>query len=133
MKRCTGKMPLISVFSSLYVSVTLAACTPVKSIKQSVYVQPSKQVIFGKITTSKTAKGIKVSGQVRKKSLASRRIKIAGHIHVLLKSATGEVLETVKARTHRQYARGRVWHFDGVLRKGLPVGSVVVVKYHGRH
>ncbi len=133
MKRSTRKMTLISVFSSLCLSVTLTACTPAKSIKQSVYVQPSKQVSFGKISTNKIANGIKVSGQVRKKSLASRRIKIAGHIHVLSKSATGEVLETVTARTHRLYKRGTTWHFDGVLTKGLPVGSVVVVKYHGRY
>ena len=132
MKISTRKMTVTSVFFSVGFSVALAACTPVKAVKQPVYVLPSKQVLFGEITTIKTAEGIKVSGQVRKKSLSSRRIKIAGHIHILLKNKAGDVLETVKARTHRLYARGRVWHFDGVLKKGLPVGSVVVVKYHGR-
>jgi thioester reductase-like protein len=131
MKISTRTMTALSVFFSIFLSVALSACTPVKSIKQPVYALDSKQVIFDEINMSKTADGIKVSGQVRKKSLSSRRIKIAGHIHILLKNSAGEVLETVNARTHRLYARGVVWHFDGVLKQGLPVGSVVVIKYHG--
>lgn len=133
MKLLTRKMTVISIFCSLYFSVMLTACTPVKSVKQPVYALNSKQVIFDKIKASKTTSGIKISGQVRKKSLLSKRIKIAGHIHILLKSTTGEVLETVQARTHRQYARGKIWHFDGILKAVPTEGNVVVVEYHERH
>ena len=126
-------MTVMSLFSSLCLSLLLTACTPSKIIKQPVYALDSKQVVFSEINAYKTKKGLKISGQVRKRALSSRHINIAGHIHVSLKNAAGEVLETVQARTHRLYARGTIWHFDGVLTKALPVGSVVVVEYHGRH
>jgi hypothetical protein len=116
-------------FLSLFV-LSLSACAPIQTTQQPVHTLSSKGVLFSNVISSKSAKGTIINGNVRKSASASKKIRIAGHIHIILKSKENKVLETIKARTHRKYANSRLWHFDGVLKTSLPVGSVIIVKYH---
>lgn len=108
----------------------LTACTPMQTTKIPIHTNSSKDVVFSDIRSSKSAKGIIVNGNVRKKISASKRARIPGHIHIILTSRDGEELETIKARTHRKYGNSKHWHFDGILKTLPPEGSVIVVKHH---
>ena len=111
----------------------LSACTPFSTVKPTIQLDDSGQVVFSDIHTRKIAKGLHISGDVVKKVTSGKRITIPGHIHLVLLGKDGTELEIIKARTHRKYGNSRLWHFDGVLKMRAPAGSRVIVKYHGRH
>jgi hypothetical protein len=118
-----------STFLSLFV-LSLSACAPIQTTQQAIHTLGSKGVLFSNVTSSKSTKGIIINGNIRKSASASKQIKIAGHIHIILKSKENKVLETINARTHRKYANSRLWHFDAVLKTLPPVGSMIMVQYH---
>lgn len=129
-----------SLFISTFLVVLLSACTsggdvvPVNQFsKPTVQTIDSGKVSFSNIDVRKTAEGIKVSGNVKRRSPSIRRVSIHGHIHIILNSPTKEPIEILKANTHRKYGNSKYWHFDGVLKTPLPENSSIVVKYHASH
>lgn len=125
--------PIKALLFTTFLSLALTACTSTRSTEQHVHTYDSGKVLFSDIFTTNIEKGIKVTGNVRKKTPSGKRITIPGHIHIVHENKDGKALETVNARTHRNYSNSRVWHFDGML-KTLPTeGSTIVVKYHNRH
>jgi len=114
-----------STFLSLLLLLTACATT-----LQPIHTLNSKGVLFSNVMSNKTAQGIVINGYVQKSASSSKQIRIAGHIHIILKSKENKVLETVKARTHRKYGNSKLWHFDGILKTLPPEGSKITVKYH---
>ena len=125
----------------LILFVFLTACTSINkqnSLQKSVQTIGSGKLLFDNVAVSHQGDLIKVSGDVRKKSQATRRVVIPGHIHLILMSKQKQALQTMTANTHRKYANSKVWHFDGMfktaqLNKDILNEATIVVKYHDHH
>lgn len=121
-----------TLFTTLVV-LSLTACTPTTVVNQPIHILNSGNVLFTNIITEKVKNGLKVSGNVRKKSQSGKRVRIPGHIHIISKDKDGKILETIQARTHRKFGNSKTWHFDGVLKTLSTRDGEIAVKYHGRH
>lgn len=129
MKNQTIKSGLVAGLLALL----LTACTPTGLHQFPVHTLNAGKVTFSNIKADKHAQGMMVTGNVKRRSQAGKRVPIPGHIHIILKSINGNELETIKARTHRKYGNSKLWHFDGLLKMVPPEGSAIVVMYHNRH
>ncbi len=125
--------PFFNHFLFVGLLALLSACTSFSTVKPTIQLDDAGQVVFSDIHARNVANGIQIRGNVLKKVSSGKRITIPGHIHIALLGKDGKTLEIIQARTHQTYGNSKRWHFDGVLKTQAPVGSRVVVKYHGRH
>ncbi len=126
MKSLSVRLSLLS----LLLMPLIVACSPTHVSPSNLSIQDAGLVLFSKITIRTTAKGLKVSGAVRKRSPGNKLVKIPGHIHIILTDTNGKTIRSMKARTHRQYGNSKQWHFDGTLQGVQTTSSTILVKYH---
>jgi len=128
-----NKKQTILMISSVVISISLSGCiaTQPTTAAYNIATIESGSVTFSKLSVQKQKAGYKVTGEVKRKAIQIRQLKVTGSITVTLKAADGSKIESIKARYHSKYGgTDKVGHFDAMLKNTPPVGSRIVVEYH---
>jgi hypothetical protein len=102
---------------------------PIQQQTYSISSIDSGRATLSSVRATKRKGGHAVTGNVRIKTMQRHLMRLPGKIIIELKSADGEVLETVKARFHQMFGHSKVAHFDGILKTMPPAGSQIVVRH----